>query len=545
MKLKNEIIKGKQCVLLGKKRHIYEFTYMFDFLHYYGYISINEDDQYDIPLKKLTIEEWEKVYKKESLLIICDIEIEKYASLINEYDLIEAKDYIYFEDCFEMLDSFNNDILKDRKIAVWGTGETEKNFRQACKENNYDISVDIYIDNNLQKSDLWYRERPVRALSEIKDIKKYFIVIASIYYYDIKIELDEYGLIEGKDYLSFSCFMSKPSAMLKELVHTKEQINLYCNRPYTYFFYAWFGVYSCCSTWVKYPIGNPASDSPEKCWNSAVSKLYRLSADTRTYCFCKKDACGFMGSRITEENRNANYDMPERIQLGLDHTCNLHCTSCRERPQTIAGEQLKIRERFAEEIIKTGWLDKAKELEISGAGEALFSKIDRKILFSGNVCKRESISLMTNGILLNNDNLERLKKNFKRIRLIISIDAATEKTYKKIRRGGNWNVLLDNLERVGNMRLNGEIEYIETKMVVQKSNYKEMVDFVRMGKKYHVDKVTFTKLLNWDMYTMEEYLEEAMLNETGVIQEELEQILHMDIFKDEIVQITEFERFLN
>ena len=48
-------------------------------------------------------------------------------------------------------DPFNDTILADRKIAIWGTGETERNFRSACRENGYNINADFYIENDLKK----------------------------------------------------------------------------------------------------------------------------------------------------------------------------------------------------------------------------------------------------------------------------------------------------------------------------------------------------------------------------------------------------------
>ena len=562
----NDILKGRQCILWGERRHIYEFTYMFDFLDYYGYISSDENTHYKISLDELAITDLEELSTPNFLIIICAFDLGKYESILQNYGLIDKMHYIQFEKLFELLDPFKDSVLADRKIAVWGTGETERNFRTACIENGYKINADCYIDNDPQKENTEYCGRPVRQFSGLDHIEQYFIVVASIYYRDIKKELNGQGLQEGKDYLPFSSFMSRPSMMLKRQVYSKEMIDFYCNRPYTWFYYAWFGAYSCCSTWVEYPIGNPAADSPEQCWNSIVAKLYRLSADTRTYCFCKKDACGIINrGKLNEQKivpkghpvihvpagradcvrQSIDYTIPEKITLGLDYTCNLHCASCRDHTQVATGEQLRIREVFADEIIKTGWLEKTKELELSGSGEALFSKIDRKILFANEKCKRNSISLMSNGILLNEENLQKLKQHFKSIRLNISIDAAKESTYKELRRGGNWNVLMDNLYRIGKMRRNNDIEYVEIRMVVQKRNYKEMIDFIQLGKKYQVDKVVFTKLLNWDMYSAEDYLEEAMLNKDGSIKRELDQILRTEIFKDEIVVISEFKQFLN
>ncbi len=539
-----EVINNRKCILWGKQRHIYEFLYMFDYLDYYGYITEDGNSQYEIPLNLLMASDREVLGSREYLIIICDIEMDEYIAVIQNYNLVEGTDYIQFETCFGLLDPFNEKVLNNRKIAIWGTGETEKNLQQACIENGYSISADLYIDSNLSKSGTQYSGCLVKTINEIKELKRYFIIVASIYYYNIREELNKLGFIEGKDYLPFSCFMSKPSAMLKDLVRAKELTDFYCNRPYKMLSYAWFGAYPCCSTWVKYPIGNPAADSPQECWNSVVAKLYRLSVDTSTYCFCKKDACGLMGNHIHGQENATYCQVPEEITLGLDYTCNLNCTSCRDKIQVASGEQLKVRERFADEIIQTGWLEKAKRLELSSTGEALFSKIDRKILFSNDRCKRESIVLLSNGLLLNEKNLDALVHHFKRIHLNISIDAATEKTYNRIRRGGDWNFLQENLNRVCTMRINHEIEYVEIRMVVQKNNYKEMIDFIKMGKRYHVDQVVFTKLRNWDMYTTEDYLEQAMLNTDGELQAELKHMLQMDIFQDKIVQIAEFKPFL-
>lgn len=544
MQFRLKDLQQRQIILWGTNRHIYEFLYMFnDVVSCKGYISVNEGDGYQISLKKYEFNDLSNLYKEKLLIIICDLNIDSYILKLQENNFTDKVEYVSFRELFELLDPFNQEILSGRKIAVWGTGETERNFNLANK-NNYDLEISLYIDNNPQKNNSYYQGRPVKLLAEIADISQYFIIIASIYYNDIKKQLDEYGLTEGKDYLSFSCFFSKPSKMLEKLVQSKEIPNFYCNRPYTFFYYAWFGAYSCCSTWVEYPIGNPASDSPEQCWNSIVAKLYRLSADTKTYCFCKKASCGRMHKLNIKDEVVQDYAIPKKITLGLDYTCNLCCTSCRDHVQVASGNQLKIREEFGERIIGTGWLEKTDNLELSGSGEALFSKIDREILFSNKSCKRESVSLLTNGILLNNDNLQKLKQHFKKIFINISIDAATENTYKSIRRGGDWKVLMENLERVGVMRQNNEIEYVEIRMVVQKRNYKEIPEFIQMGKKYHVDKVVFTKLLNWDMYSMEEYLEEAVLNTNGTIKPELEQILRENALNEEIAVITEFEHFL-
>lgn len=535
---------ARQSILWGTKRHIYEFIFMFSNLfHYIGYIPVDKDAHYNIAIDELNFDDLENICDKKFLIIICDIDISQYVLNLQKHRFASKIEYVHFKDYFKLLDTYNNEILHNRKIAVWGTGETEKNFNAACKKNGYQIEVSLYIDNNAEKNNMYYRGCPVKIISDINDISQYFIIVASIYYDDIKTQLNKYGLIEGKDYLPFSVFWSKPSSMLETLVEADRIPDFYCNRPYTWFYYTWFGAYLCCSTWVEYPIGNPASDSPEQCWNSTVAKLYRLSAENGTYCFCKKEACSKLHNSGLKEKKVYDFKIPEKITLGLDYTCNLSCTSCRDHIQVATGNQLKIREHFANKILQTKWLEKTKILELSGSGEALASKIDQKVLFSNDISKRESISLLSNGILLNSSNLQKLKKHFKKICINISIDAASENTYNCIRRGGNWNILMNNLQNLSQMRRNKELEYIEIRMVVQKRNYKEIPDFIQMGKKYCMDSVVFTKLLNWDMYSDEEYFDQAMLYPNGQIKPELEQILRTYALNEKIAIISEFEHF--
>lgn len=59
--------------------------------------------------------------------------------------------------------------------------------------------------------------------------------------------------------------------------------------------------------------------------------------------------------------------------------------------------------------------------------------------------------------------------------LSISIDAATKRTYEYIRKGGKWNVLLSNLNRLGKYR---EGKKVTARFVIQKRNIQEIARFV-------------------------------------------------------------------
>ena len=94
----------------------------------------------------------------------------------------------------------------------------------------------------------------------------------------------------------------------------------------------------------------------------------------------------------------------------------------------------------------------------------------------------------------------------------VSIDAATKDTYEnKTRIGGKWNILLENLKFITNIKTIGWFCF---SFVVQDTNYKEMYDFYKLIESYFsgrvIDKnvtweVKFTQIINWNTFTKEEY----------------------------------------
>ena len=540
-KMLRALLMKRDCVLWGKKRHIFEFAFMFDWVNYLCYCTADGDMVESLSICK-KVDTIEQISNPRAFYIICDLVRDEYERYAQKAQWVYGQDYIYFEDLFALLDDFSQELLAGRKIAVWGIGETEKNFQKFCTENSYNLRISCYVDNNT-KDKRCYNNLPLYNIVELDNPKDYFFIIASIYYREIRDQLAAIGLIERVDFLPFSYFATHPSSMMKQIVRAESMEDFYCDRPYTWFYYAWFGVYPCCSTWVKYPIGNPAANEPIECWNSVIAKLYRLSAETRTYCFCNNESCPMLGKKHADSHIS-EYSVPKKITLGLDYTCNLYCTSCRDHICVSSGKQLEIRKEFARNLIATGWLEKCDEVELSGSGEALFSAIDRQLLFSDDVMKRKSLSLMTNGLLLDENTLQKLKENYNKIKINISIDAATPETYAKIRRGGNWERLMHNLAIISNSRLQNEIQYVEFRMVVQRENYREIPQFIQMAKRFYADKVVFTKLLNWDMFTEEEYQKEAMFTQNGELEEELKEILLRNEMKDPIVVVSEFQKYL-
>jgi MoaA/NifB/PqqE/SkfB family radical SAM enzyme len=140
-------------------------------------------------------------------------------------------------------------------------------------------------------------------------------------------------------------------------------------------------------------------------------------------------------------------------------------------------------------------LKDASILSGNGSGEVLVSKLCRTIIKKG--CAKYPdlrVSLVTNGLLCD-------EKNFKELGILdrladigITVNAATEATYNKIMRGGNWKKLMENFEYLSNLKKSRLIQDVAIKMVVSSLNFHEMKGFVELAQKFDF----FASL--WSMY---------------------------------------------
>ena len=89
----------------------------------------------------------------------------------------------------------------------------------------------------------------------------------------------------------------------------------------------------------------------------------------------------------------------------------------------------------------------------------------------------------------------------------ISIDASRKETYEKVRLGGKWETLIENLHFINTIPT---LEQINLSFVAQKENYKEMSEFVEMVNKIFRNKkvlIYFYKVANWGTFSEQQYNE--------------------------------------
>lgn len=292
-------------------------------------------------------------------------------------------------------------------------------------------------------------------------------------------------------------------------------MKLACILPFIHLEVAEAGRILCCC-WGKYSsLGVLRNKTISQVWNSKEFQLLRKKIyEGKLDDICDKKICHVLlsgkiwseedlrraklPSRLIDDIKNKKTKLsvgPLKITLSDIGTCNFHCKMCY---RYFAPEN----KRFSQNLIKKklpNFLDKNLKqklvIKLTGNGEPFFRRETREFLQKFNPKKYPNVrfEILTNGLLLTPKMWRTISHN--KIREInVSIDAASKSTYEKIRIGGKWEKLIKNLKFIGNLRRANKIKYFYINMVVMKSNYQEMKDFVLLGKKLGCDEVNFQRI---------------------------------------------------
>jgi MoaA/NifB/PqqE/SkfB family radical SAM enzyme len=125
------------------------------------------------------------------------------------------------------------------------------------------------------------------------------------------------------------------------------------------------------------------------------------------------------------------------------------------------------------------------------------------MLSEGVKCKNLNQVIFTNGLLLNEKNLEIIAKG--NVELVLSIDGARKESYEYIRRGASFEKLCKVLELIKEVRKSTGAK-INTyyNPVICRTNYKEIEEMVEFAKKYEFTAITLNPIRG--------YPEEIFLN---------------------------------
>ena len=185
---------------------------------------------------------------------------------------------------------------------------------------------------------------------------------------------------------------------------------------------------------------------------------------------------------------------PTLVRIDLTNNCNHRCIYCMYQKSL---PEFNLCDNFNFSYVIEKWdaiklLDDIKSIGtkavmFTGGGEPTIHKNIKEIL-NYSLNKDLEVGLLTNGAKLDRSWIKLLRhKNFKWIR--ISLDAATETTWKKVHRPIYGNNLKRILNLIKYYKNNGIKAEIGTSFVINDYNWKEIFKFTQLCKKHNVDNV--------------------------------------------------------
>ena len=342
----------------------------------------------------------------------------------------------------------------------------------------------------------------------------------------------------------------------------KDLSRRFCAKPFEFFEVTPSGdAFCCCPGWLPKPIGNLQTSELMDVWNSDAAKDIRASILDGSFKYCLAKECSLIGNGTLPSKKDVSEpDLKEIIEKGLtvlkkkpkifnlayDRSCNLSCPSCRTEQITLKGQDYDEKRQLQDRLLAVG-LDDAQKLIVTGSGDPFASKLYRDLLATLDSDKYPQlrVHLMTNGQLFTPLAWEKWHKINKSIRSVqISIDAASEETYRIVRRGGNFQHLLANLEFISSLKKKGALDSVSIEFVVQQVNYKEMKDFVKLGKHFRFDRVGFVGIRNWGTFGKKEFRLQTVHAQTHPEHRQFLEVLKDPIFKDPIVDLGNLTEFI-
>lgn len=178
------------------------------------------------------------------------------------------------------------------------------------------------------------------------------------------------------------------------------------------------------------------------------------------------------------------HPFPSMFQIQTINLCNGSCAMCpytKNKENTPTSMSDDLFEKIIQEIVNES---KSTFIHLYLQNEPLMdANIFKKIQLIKKLSKGTiTTAFITNGSLFTDEKIKELEESENDL-VIFSLDAFKKETYEKIRKGLNFDKILNNLEKILKSRYKKGI-FVE--FVVQKDNLEEFNSFKKFWKKKHV-----------------------------------------------------------
>lgn len=288
-------------------------------------------------------------------------------------------------------------------------------------------------------------------------------------------------------------------------------------------------------SWIPKFVGNLLDDTD--IWavlNSKTAQQIRQEIYHGRYLYCNNRICSFF-SGVPQSKYNTSgsaqplefeprpeyqvSEIPGNLIFDFDYTCNFRCPSC--RTETINNNKHHVIRETNDKIverIKTEIIDRINTQAVIirwGGGEPFISEPYLELFKYITDANKPNIKhvIQTNGSYLKSkqDLLTKLLPSVRELR--ISFDAATPETYSKIRVGGSWDLLLENVAWVKQYIDDNNLPTkISADFVVQKDNYQEIAEFNQLCQTLGITNINYQKMWNWGTWSLDEFQQNNVYN---------------------------------
>lgn len=215
------------------------------------------------------------------------------------------------------------------------------------------------------------------------------------------------------------------------------------------------------------------------------------------------------------------FSKPFRLFVEITGRCNLNCIMCAYPFFQHGDMSLELFKK----VLPLFYY--ANNVVLQGIGESLLHP-DFIIMLSLAKNTGAKISFATNGTVMNEELAEAIVLNDVD-HVMISIDAATELTYQKIRRGGDFEKVINNIKKLNQVKKkhNSNLPRLSFEFVAMRQNISDLPKLVKLAKELEINVIgvrhmyIFREELVSESLFLYPELMQNIFNETRTIAEKL------------------------
>ncbi len=190
--------------------------------------------------------------------------------------------------------------------------------------------------------------------------------------------------------------------------------------------------------------------------------------------------------------------LPEFVQIEVTTKCNFNCITCSR--QSLSRTRINKDLSFSEFKKLIDENPNLKVVKLQGLGEPFLNK-DIKQMAEYAKHKGISVTTITNGSIVPEADMLQFFDE-----ITVSFDAANKETFESIRRGSNFDKIIENIKELVKLKEERKLKLkISMNVVVSHLNYTQMEDIVKLASSLKLDSIGFVEVENWYIPSQKEF----------------------------------------